>query len=148
MIRILLVDDHRMFRTGLRKLFDHTPGMEVVGEADNGRDALVLVGNLVPEIVIMDLSMPDMNGMEATRRIKAIHPSVKIIGLSMYSDRQSVLGMLKMGASAYLRKDCDFDELVKAVYDVAEGRTYLTPAVNDRTVREYLDKDDLRDTGD
>src|SRR5512133_483136 len=102
---VLLVDDHKIFRDGLRTLIEKE-GMEVVGEAENGRKTLKLAEKLLPNVIIMDVSMPDMNGIEATRKIISSFPEIKIIALSMHSDRRFVLGMLEAGAAGYLLKDC------------------------------------------
>lgn len=114
--------------------------MEVVAEADNGRKAIALAEKLVPNIIIMDVSMPDMNGIEATRKIVSGIPDVKVIALSMHSDRRFVLGMLEAGASGYLLKDCAFGELAGAIRQVMTGNTYLSPKIADVVVKGYLHK--------
>jgi DNA-binding NarL/FixJ family response regulator len=114
--------------------------MEVIGEAENGRKALKMAEKIRPNVVIMDVTMPDMNGIEATRKMLTEVPGVKVIALSMHSDRRFVLGMLEAGASGYLMKDCAFDELAKAVRSVATGQTYLSPSIADVLVKGYLDK--------
>lgn len=139
-IRILLADDHKIVRDGLRTLIEKETGMEVIGEAENGRKALKIAQTIRPHIVIMDVTMPDMNGIEAARKIVTEIPGVKVIALSMHSDRRFVLGMLEAGASGYLMKDCAFDELAKAVRSVATGQTYLSPSIADVLVKGYLDK--------
>jgi DNA-binding NarL/FixJ family response regulator len=139
-IRVLLADDHKIFRDGLRTLIEKEAGMEVVAEAENGRKAVKLAEKLSPNVIIMDVSMPDLNGIEATRKIIAGTSNVKVIALSMHSDRRFVLGMLEAGASAYLLKDCAFAELVSAVRQVAAGNTYLSPKIADVVVKGYLNK--------
>ena len=139
-IRVLLADDHKIFRDGLRTLIEKEAGMEVVAEAENGRKTVKLVEKLSPNVVIMDVSMPDLNGIEATRKIKTGTSNVKVIALSMHSDRRFVLGMLEAGASAYLLKDCAFAELVSAIRQVAAGNTYLSPKIADVVVKGYLNK--------
>ncbi len=139
-IRILLADDHKIVRDGLRTLIEKEAGMEVIGEAENGRKALKMAQKIRPSVVIMDVTMPDMNGIEATRKIVTEIPGVKVIALSMHSDRRFVLGMLEAGASGYLMKDCAFDELAKAVRSIATGHTYLSPSIADVIVKGYLDK--------
>jgi two-component system, NarL family, response regulator NreC len=138
--RILLADDHKIFRDGLRNLIEKEAGMEVVGEAENGRKTIKLIEKLAPTICIMDVSMPDMNGIEATRKITSETPNVKVIALSMHSDRRFVLGMLEAGASGYLLKDCAFGELVNAIRQVASGSSYLSPKIADVVVQGYLTK--------
>ncbi len=138
-IKVLLADDHKIFRDGLRTLIEKE-GMEVVGEAENGRKAIKLAEKLLPNVIVMDVSMPDMNGIEATRKIKAGMPDVKVIALSMHSDRRFVLGMLEAGASGYLLKDCAFGELATAINQVSTGNTYLSPQIADVVVKGYLNK--------
>jgi len=139
-IRVLLADDHRIFRDGLRTLIDKEMGMEVVAEAENGRKAFKLAEKLAPNVIVMDVSMPDMNGIEATRKIMAGLPNVKVIGLSMHSDRRFVLGMLETGATGYLLKGCAFSELAIAIRQVLTGHTYLSPGIADVVVKEYIGK--------
>ncbi|MCU0555540.1 MAG: response regulator transcription factor, partial [Syntrophales bacterium] len=110
-IRVLLADDHKIIRDGLRTLIDKEPGMEVVAEAENGRQTTRLAQKLRPNVVIMDVTMPDMNGIDATRKIAEETHGVRVIGLSMHSDRRYILGMLEAGACGYLLKDCAFEEL-------------------------------------
>lgn len=137
--KVLLADDHKIFRDGLRSLIEKE-GMEVVGEAENGRKAIKLAEKLMPDLIIMDVSMPDMNGIEATRKITAAIHDVKVIALSMHSDRRFVLGMLEAGASGYLLKDCAFGELASAINQVTKGNTYLSPKIADVVVKGYLNK--------
>ena len=121
-IRILLADDHRMMREGLRLILELATGVEVVGEADNGRTALEMARRLRPDVVVMDIGMQDLNGVEATRRLKARHPKIKVIGLSMYSDKRYVLGMLEAGASGYVLKCAAGAELVQAIEAAGQGK--------------------------
>jgi two-component system response regulator NreC len=136
-IKIILADDHQIVRQGLRTLLTAEPDMKIVGEADNGRTTLRLVRELTPEVVIMDISMPDLNGIEATRQILSDHPGVKVIALSMHSDSLFVLNMLKSGASGYLLKDCALEELVKAIRTVVRQKTYLSPGVSDILIKDF-----------
>lgn len=128
-LRLLLADDHGMFREGLRALIEKQTDLEVVGEAANGREAVRLARDLTPTVVVMDVSMPDLNGVEATRRILKRSPKAKVIALSMHSDRRFVVEMLRAGAQGYLLKDCAYDELVRAIRTVAGGRVYLSPRI-------------------
>ena len=137
-IKIILADDHQIVRQGLRTLLAAEPDMEVVAEADNGRAVLKLAQELVPNVVIMDISMPDMNGIEATRQILADSPGVKVIALSMHSDSLFVLNMLKAGASGYLLKDCALEELVKAIRTVVAKKTYLSPGISDIVIKDFV----------
>jgi DNA-binding NarL/FixJ family response regulator len=137
-IRILLADDHKIVREGLRFLLEKHPEMEVVAEAENGRTAVELTVNLKPDVVIIDVAMPDLNGIEATRKIMAEALSTKVIALSMHSDRRFVKEMFRAGASGYLLKDCAFDELSDAIHAVIVNKTYLSPKVATIIAREYL----------
>ncbi len=127
--RILLVDDHKILRDGICSLVKGYDDMEVIGEAADGRSAIRLVKELAPDVVIMDISMPDLNGIDATRRIIADYPNVKIIALSMHYDKQFVSEIFKAGASGYLIKDSAFDELEHAIRIVMEGKTYINPQI-------------------
>src|SRR3990172_9185371 len=110
-VRVLIADDHEIVREGLRSLLEKEPDLEVVGEAEDGHAVLTLVERQSPNVVIMDVAMPNLNGIEATRKIMAQAPNTRVIALSMYSDRRFIIGMLNAGASAYLPKDCAFEEL-------------------------------------
>jgi len=136
-IRVLLVDDHPIMREGLRALLADERDVELVGEASNGRDALALTEQLAPDVVVMDVAMPDMNGMEAARRIADAQPGVRVVALSMHADKRFVRQMLLAGASGYLRKGCTFDELVRAVHTVAAGNTYLSPEIASTVAEDY-----------
>jgi DNA-binding NarL/FixJ family response regulator len=138
MIKVVLADDHQIVRLGLRSLLSLEPDMEVVGEADNGRAVLRLVQDLSPDIVIMDISMPDMNGIEATRQVLAESPGVKVIALSMHSDSLFVLNMFKAGASGYLLKDCALEELVKAIRTVVSRKAYISPSISDTVIKDFI----------
>jgi two-component system response regulator NreC len=138
MIKILLADDHQIVRQGLRTLLAAEPDMEVVAEADNGRITLRLARDLKPNVVIMDITMPDLNGIEATRQILSESPEIKVVALSMHSDSLFVLNMLKAGASGYLLKDCALEELVKAIRTVVAQKTYLSPGISDIVIKDFV----------
>src|SRR3990172_4070674 len=123
-IRVLLADDHKLFREGLRSLIEEQPHMNVVAEAGDGRTALQLAQTASPDVVVMDISMPGMNGMEAARKIINKAPGVKVLALSMHNDIRFVAEMLNAGASGYLLKDCVFEELIHAIRVVAEQGLY------------------------
>jgi DNA-binding NarL/FixJ family response regulator len=137
-IRILLADDHKITRQGLRSLIDENDDMEVLAEAENGRDAIELARKLNPDVIIMDVSMPDLNGVEATRQIIQDNHDVRVIALSMHSDTLFVSEMLKSGASGYLLKDCAFQELEQAIRTVTDGKAYLSPSISGVVVEDYL----------
>ena len=139
-VRIILAEDHRITREGLVNLLKERPDMEVVGEAENGREAVKLASELSPDLVIMDVTMPDLNGIDATRIITYGSNNTKVIALSMYSDKQFVQGMIQAGASGYLLKDCAFEELVSAIQAVIQGDTYLSPGIAGIVVQDYLNK--------
>ena len=137
-IRIVLADDHKILRAGLRAMIVEQPDMEVVGEAENGRTAVNLARTLSPDVVVMDIGMPDLNGIEATRQIIAEVPGVKIIGLSMYSDRRYVAGLFGAGASGYLLKDIEFEELIEAIQAVVAGQVYVSSGVTGVVIEDYV----------
>ena len=137
-IRVLLVDDHKIIREGLRALVENQPDMQVIAESPDGRTAVQLSQQLSPDVVIMDIAMSDLNGIEATRQITGSLSSVKVIALSMHSDRRFVAEMLKAGASGYLLKDCAFEDLVRAIRAVIDNQTYLSPGVADVVVGDYV----------
>ena len=145
-IRVLLSDNHRIVREGLRTLLEKEPDIEVVAEAEDGCSTLELVRELRPQVVVMDITMPNLNGMEATRQITNEVPGVKVLALSIHSDRQFVVGMLRAGATGYLIKDCASEELADAIRSVFTNQTYLSPRVADILRREYLHKESKVDT--
>ena len=136
--RILIADDHQIVRQGLRTLLEKEPDFKVVAEADNGRATVRLARELNPEMIIMDVAMPDLNGIEATRQIVGEFPKAKVIALSMYADRRFVVNMLKAGASGYLLKECAFEEMTRAIRAVLAQKTYLSPGVADILVKDYM----------
>jgi len=136
--RILLADDHKIVREGLRTLIAGVEDFEVVGETDNGLEAAALAEKLRPDIAILDIGMPGLNGIEAAHRIRECSPDTRIVTLSMHSDRHFVLGALRNGAKAYLLKDSAFEELIHAVRSVRDNRTYLSARITDIVVRDYV----------
>jgi len=137
-IRILLADDHKITRQGLRSLLEKQSDMEVVAEAEEGRTVVRLVREMLPDVVIMDVSMPDLNGIDAARQITREFDDVRIVALSMHSDSLFVTEMLKSGALGYLLKDCAFEELALAIRTVVAGKTYLSPSISSVVVDDYL----------
>ena len=137
-IRVLLVDDHAIIREGLRSLLEKQQDMEVVADTDDGRKGIELVRELSPDVVIMDVTMPGLNGIEATRLITGESPKVKVIALSIHSQRRFVADMLSAGAAGYILKECLFDELAQAIRGVAAGGKYLSPRIADVVVDDYV----------
>ena len=137
-VRILLADDHKIVRDGLRSLLQNETDLQVVADASNGREALKLAKKLLPDVVIMDVSMSDLNGFESTRQIIAEVPSAKVLTLSMHSDKRFVRRMLEAGASGYLLKDTAFEELSVAIRAVAANQVYLGPGIPGVIVKDYL----------
>ncbi len=135
-VNILIADDHQIVRQGLRFLLEKEIDLKVVAEAEDGRTTVRMARDLQPGVVIMDVAMPDLNGIEATRQILAESPKIKVIALSMYADRRFVVNMLKAGASGYLLKDCAFEELTRAIRVVLAHKTYLSPGVTDILVKD------------
>ena len=135
---ILLADDHQIFREGLRALLENEPNLEVIADAADGRTMVKLAQKLSPDVVIMDISMSDLNGIVATRQIIDSAPGVKVVALSMHSDRRFVAAMLKAGALGYVLKECAFEELTHAVQTVTQGRIYLSTKAADVVVKDYL----------
>ena len=139
-MKVLLADDHKIVRDGLRNLLEKDPDIVVAGEAEDGREALQLVRKLSPDVVIMDIAMPELNGIEATRQILAEADEVKVVALSMHSDKRFVSEMLKAGASAYLLKDCAFEELITAIRTIMKGKIYLSPGIAGVVIEDYIRK--------
>jgi DNA-binding NarL/FixJ family response regulator len=135
--RVLLADDHAVVRQGFRFILEAQPDMEVVGEASNGREAVDRAQQLKPDVVVMDVSMPELNGIEATRRIGEAAPRTRVLALSMHKDSVYVREILKAGARGYLLKDAYDNDLVSAVRAVARGDGYLSPAVSDAVLSDY-----------
>lgn len=137
-IRILLADDHKILCEGLRALLENEPNMEVIADAADGRTTVKLARELSPDVVIMDVAMPGLNGIVATRQITDEVPGVKVVALSMHSDRRFVTAMLKAGALGYVLKECAFEELARAVHTVVKGIIYLSTKAADVVVKDYL----------
>ncbi len=147
-ITVLLADDHRILREGLRSLLEHPPDIRVVGEAGDGRTAVRLAKELSPDVVIMDIGMSGLNGVEATRQIRAALPQTRVLALSMHSDRRYVRSMLKAGATGYLLKDSAAEELVQALRTLVSGRAYLSPGITGVVIDEYLQAGDTPQAAD
>lgn len=137
-IRIILAEDQTIMREGLRSLLEKYPDMEIAAEADTGRATVALCRQFRPDVVVMDITMPDLNGIEATRRIMSECPGVKVLALSVHSERQFVEGMFEAGASGYLSKDCAARDLASAIRAVANNQTYLSPKIAGLVVEGYV----------
>jgi DNA-binding NarL/FixJ family response regulator len=137
-IRIMIADDHEIVRNGLRSLIEKELDMEVIAEADNGRSAVRLALELAPDVVIMDIAMPELNGIEAARQIISALPRIKVIALSMHADKRYVMEMLKAGASGYILKDNAYEELARAVRTALKNHPYLSPQVTETVIGDYV----------
>jgi DNA-binding NarL/FixJ family response regulator len=137
-IRIIIADDHEIVRNGLRSLIEKELDIKVIAEADNGRTAVRIALELAPDVVIMDIAMPDMNGIEAARQIIAAMPTIKVIALSMHAEKRYVMEMLKAGASGYILKDNAYEELARAIRTALNNRTYLSPQVAEIVIGDYV----------
>lgn len=129
-IRILIVDDHQIIRKGIRKLLSDSPDVEVVGEASDGREAVREAEKMTPDVVLMDIGMPGLNGVEAIRKIARACRGVKIVVLSVYGDRDTIISAVEAGAAAFLLKDCSADQLNDAIRAASKGRSYLSPEIS------------------
>ena len=140
MIKILLVDDHKIVRAGLRAVIAGHPEMAVVAEAGDGRTAVELAAEVSPDVIIMDISMPGLNGTEATSRILESNPDARVIALSMHLERRIVLQMLGAGAKGYLLKDSADEEVIDAILAVAKNTTYLSPRISNMVMKDYVER--------
>ncbi len=138
--RILLADDHKLIRSGLKALIEQQPDLTVVGEADDGRQAVALAASLKPDLLVMDIGMPNLNGIEAAHQITQANPATAIVILSMHSDESYVLRALKAGAKGYLLKDSAESDLIRAVHAVAGGKSFFSPAVSKVLLDDYVRK--------
>ncbi len=145
---IVLVDDHKIMRDGLRNILEDEKNIEIIGEADNGRDAVKLILETEPDIAIMDIGLPEMNGVEATRQIVKEKPNVKIIALSMHYDMQFVSGMIKAGAKGYLLKDCAGSELITAIKAVSKNNTYICQDITNTLIDDLSKAQSVEYVGD
>ncbi len=137
-VRILLADDHTVMRAGLRALLERQPNLEVVGEAENGRKTVELASSHVPDVVVMDIAMPNLNGVEATRRMVSKQPTISVVILSMYSDESYVMRALEAGARAYLLKDSAVTDLIRAIEAVSQGKSFFSPRISRILAEEYV----------
>lgn len=137
-IKVLLADDHQLFREGIATLLFSSENIEVIAQAEDGTDAIDKVKHYKPDVVLLDIAMPRMNGIEATKKIKMLNPAVKIVTLSMHSDKQYVKGVLEAGADGYLLKNCTYRQLTDAIQSVYEGKKYLSQDITEMVISGYL----------
>ena len=148
-IKVLIADDHQLFREGLVNLISSAPDIEVIGEAKDGLEATKKAKKLKPDLILIDIGMPNMNGIEATKTIKRDDPAIKIIAVSMHSDRQFVKGVLEAGADGYLLKNCTYRQLIDAILSVVSGKKYLSDDITEMVIQGYLDpEEDMENKND
>ena len=141
-IKIIIADDHRLFREGLVNLLSDAKDIEILAQAENGMDVIAKAKELNPDVIIMDIGMPVLNGVEATGKLLKELPGIKVIALSMHSDKQYIKGMLEAGASGYLFKNCAYDELIEAIHTVNAGKIYLSDRITEIMIQDYLGKEE------
>lgn len=141
-IKIVIADDHQLFREGIAKLLSNAPEIEVVAQAENGEEAVEKVRDYSPDMILMDIGMPKLNGIEATRLIAIEFPEVKILVLSMHTEKEYIKDILDAGASGYLLKMCTYTQLIEGIKSVAEGRKYLSEQVTEIVLKDYLAKEE------
>jgi DNA-binding NarL/FixJ family response regulator len=142
-IRIIIADDHQLFREGLANLLADSKDIEVLAQAENGKEAIIKAHELNPDVIIMDIGMPELDGVEATRKLLQELPGSKVIALSMHADKQYIKGMFEAGASGYLFKNCAYNELITAIRTVHEGKKYLSDRITEIMIQDYLGKDEV-----
>jgi len=136
-INVLIADDHVFYREGVRALLSNVPDIEVIGEANNGEEAIAQAKDLQPNVILMDLKMPGMNGIDATRRIHETHPNIGVLVITMFDDDDSVFAAMRAGARGYLLKDADKDEVVRAIVAVERGEAIFSPAIAKRMMQYF-----------
>lgn len=137
-IRLLLVDDHEVIRQGLRMLLESQPDLEIAAETDSGEKAISMVSQHKPDVVVMDISLPDMSGIQATRRIKELFPAVSVVALTIHEDEQYFFEMLQAGASGYVPKKAASEDLINAIHSAHQGEIYLYPSLAKALVKDFL----------
>ena len=138
-IKVLIADDHQLFREGMVNLLSNVEDIEVIGQAKDGKETIERARQLKPDVILIDIGMPLMNGIDATRILKKEYPSIKVIAVSMHSDRQFVKGILEAGADGYLLKNCTYRQLIDAVHSVVSGKKYLSDEITGMIIQGYLE---------
>ena len=146
-IKVLIADDHQLFREGLVNLLSNVDDIEVIAQAKDGKETVEKAGKLKPDVILIDIGMPLMNGIDATRILKKGNPELKIIAVSMHSDRQFVKGILEAGADGYLLKNCTYRQLIDAVHSVVSGKKYLSDEITGMIIQGYLEPADYDEDG-
>jgi len=145
-IKVLIADDHTILRQGIKALLDNQAGIEVIGEAKDGREALTLIEDLLPDVILMDIAMPGLNGLEATRRIKKKFPKIKVLVLTMYTNEEYVFQILQAGANGYLVKETAFQDLISAIRAVYRDEAFMSPSISKKVINRYTQR--VRDAND
>jgi two-component system, NarL family, response regulator NreC len=146
-ISVLIVDDHKLMRQGLVSMLEEDEQFHVVGEADSGRQAVAMARELKPDVIVLDIDMKDLNGIDAAKQILSTRPEIRILALTMHSDQQYITGMLDVGAMGFLPKDSAFEELTRAIQCVSRGDMYLSPSVTGIVLKDYKDRSEKRMRG-
>ncbi len=146
-IKVLIADDHQLFREGLVNLLSNVDDIEVIAQAKDGKETVEKAGKLKPDVILIDIGMPLMNGIDATRILKKGNPELKIIAVSMHSDRQFVKGILEAGADGYLLKNCTYRQLIDAIHSVVSGKKYLSDEITGMIIQGYLEPADYDEDG-
>jgi len=140
MIKVVVADDHTILRQGIKALLDNQAGIEVIGEAKDGREALTLIERLQPDVILMDIAMPGLNGLEATRRIKKKFPKIKVLVLTMYTNEEYVFQILQAGANGYLVKETAFQDLISAITAVYRDEAFMSPSISKKVINRYTQR--------
>jgi len=139
-IKVLVADDHTILRQGIKALLDNQEGIEVIGEAKDGREALAIIEETLPDVILMDIAMPGLNGLEATRRIKKKFPRMKVLVLTMYTNEEYIFQILNAGANGYLVKETAFQDLISAIKAVYKNEAFMSPSISKKVINSYIKK--------
>ncbi|MCK5254596.1 MAG: response regulator transcription factor [Deltaproteobacteria bacterium] len=139
-IKVVIADDHTILRQGIKALLDNQEGIEVVGEAKDGREAIKTIEELLPDVILMDIAMPGLNGLEATRRIKKKFPKVKVVVLTMHANEEYIFQILNAGADGYLVKETAFQDLISAINAVHKGEAFMSPSISKKVMTDYIQR--------